>query len=150
MILKTINEIVVLISIFNVISSQDNFTIIDLTQVRDIYMTKTYFGSSYQEMELIIDTFHTEISIMDKKCAICKLKLSFNKDISETYVQLSENKTTIQMNNEDFIGYLSKDVFKINNLIIPNLTFLLVDNVTHNTIFFDEGDLALGFSKQRK
>ena len=150
MILKTINEIVVLISIFNVISSQDNFTIIDLTQVRDIYMTKTYFGSSYQEMELIIDTFHTEISIMDKKCAICKLKLSFNKDISDTYVQLSENKTTIQMNNEDFIGYLSKDVFKINNLIIPNLTFLLVYNVTHNKIFFDEGYLALGFSKQRK
>lgn len=150
MILNKINEIVVIISIFNVIISEELFTKIDLSQVREVYTAKTYFGSSFQEMGLIIDTFHTETSIMDKNCKICKINLSFNKDKSETYMQLSENKTSIQMNNEDFIGYLSSDVFKIKDLFISNLTFLLVDDITHNTMFFDEGYLALGFSKRRK
>ena len=54
------------------------------------------------------------------------------------------------MNNEEFIGYLSTDSFHINDINIDNLTFFLVDNITHNTIFYDEGFLSLGFSKKNR
>lgn len=134
-----------------VLSESDNDAIkIELIHSSELYIMSSSFGADKQPISLIVDTLHTVLSIMSNKCIICKSNFSFNNETSSSFSFVNNSQSVLSMNNEEFIGYFSADSFHINDIDIDNLTFFLVENVTHNTIFYDEGFLSLGFSKKHQ
>ena len=143
--------LVYLLNVTFILSDSNNEPIkIELLHSSELYILSSSFGSDKQPISLIVDTLHTVLSVMSNRCHICKSNFSFNNETSSSFSIVNRSQSVISMNNEEFIGYLSTDSFHINDINIDNLTFFLVDNITHNTIFYDEGFLSLGFSKKNR